>query len=107
MPPKCRWCWRRGGEENTDEEGRGRALYGARAAPGVAAAPGRLVRGGGDEGADVEAEEDDHDGRVTTTATFDEPGSYLLLVQAVDNALRDFEFHCCWTNGFVEVVVTP
>ena len=58
-----------------------------------------------EEGAEVE--EDDHDGRVTTTATFDEPGTYLLLVQAVDNVHRDFEFHCCWTNGFLQVVVTP
>ncbi len=45
---------------------------------------------------------------VTSTATFSEPGRYLLRVQAVDNPTENgsFQFHCCWTNGFVEVVVT-
>ena len=43
---------------------------------------------------------------ATTTATFSEPGDYLLRVQAIDGT-GSFEFHCCWTNGYVEVTVTP
>ena len=44
--------------------------------------------------------------RVATTATFSEPGDYLLRVLAF-NVIRDFEFQCCWTNGFVPVTVVP
>ena len=46
------------------------------------------------------------DYRATTTATFAEPGNYFLRVQAIEN-LNSFERHCCWTNGYVEVLVTP
>jgi hypothetical protein len=51
----------------------------------------------------------DHEGgrHVTTTATFSEPGTYVLRVQAVDDTYMDVELFCCWTNGVVEVVVTP
>jgi hypothetical protein len=38
-----------------------------------------------------------------TTATFSEPGAYVLRVRA-DNG-GGFESHCCWTNGYVEVTV--
>ena len=44
--------------------------------------------------------------QVTTTVTFSEPGDYLLRVLAF-NVIREFEFQCCWTNGFVPVTVTP
>ena len=46
---------------------------------------------------------------VTSAVTFSEPGRYLLRVQAIDNpsAGGSYQFHCCWTNGFVEVNVTP
>ena len=44
--------------------------------------------------------------KVTTTATFSEPGDYLLRVLAF-NVIREFEFQCCWTNGFVPVTVAP
>ena len=44
--------------------------------------------------------------RVAVAATFSEPGDYLLRVLAF-NVLREFEFHCCWTNGYVPVTVTP
>ena len=44
--------------------------------------------------------------RVATTATFSAPGDYLLRVLAF-NVIRDFEFQCCWTNGFVPVTVAP
>lgn len=43
---------------------------------------------------------------VATAATFTAPGDYLLRVLAF-NVIREFEFHCCWTNGFVPVTVTP
>ena len=44
-------------------------------------------------------------GEVTATATFTEPGDYLLRVKAVEN-VAPIEFHCCWTNGYVQVSVT-
>ncbi len=43
--------------------------------------------------------------KVATTAIFSEPGEYLLRVLAF-NVIREFEFQCCWTNGFVPVTVT-
>ena len=45
-------------------------------------------------------------GRATVTATFDRPGSYLLRVQGIDDPVEDFEYHCCWTNGYMPVTVT-
>ena len=42
---------------------------------------------------------------ATTTATFSERGDYLLRVQAIEFT-GSFEFHCCWTNGYVQVTVT-
>lgn len=44
-------------------------------------------------------------GLATTAVTFSEPGEYLLRVQAIESA-DSFEFHCCWTNGFLPVTVT-
>ncbi|MXZ72253.1 MAG: hypothetical protein F4Z04_12245 [Acidobacteria bacterium] len=44
--------------------------------------------------------------KVTATATFAEPGDYLLRVLAF-NVIREFEFQCCWTNGFLPVTVVP
>ena len=46
------------------------------------------------------------EGRATVAATFDRPGDYLLRVQGIDDPVEDFEFHCCWTNGYVPVTVT-
>jgi hypothetical protein len=48
-------------------------------------------------------------GRATTTVTFDQPGEYVLRVRAdnfnpVDSTSQD---QCCWTNGYVRVVVAP
>ena len=43
---------------------------------------------------------------VATTATFSAPGEYLLRLLAF-NVVREFEFQCCWTNGFVPVTVAP
>lgn len=51
-------------------------------------------------------------GSGTTTASFAAPGDYVLRVQAINdpgprNPTGGFEFHCCWTNGYVTVTVTP
>lgn len=42
-------------------------------------------------------------------ATFSAPGEYVLRVQAIDNPGENasYQFHCCWTNGFVKVTVSP
>ncbi len=51
------------------------------------------------------------DGAATTTATFYQPGSYVLRVQAINDTERQaeptygFEFYCCWTNGYVRIEV--
>ncbi len=51
------------------------------------------------------------EGVATTTVRFSEPGSYVLRVQAINdlesgqNPTYGFEFHCCWTNGYVRVDV--
>jgi hypothetical protein len=42
----------------------------------------------------------------TTQVTFPEPGKYVLLVQSIETLRNSFEYHCCWTNGWVEVDVT-
>ena len=47
-----------------------------------------------------------YENRATTTATFSEPGEYVVLVQSIEN-IQSFERQCCWTNGYVEVSVTP
>jgi hypothetical protein len=54
-------------------------------------------------------------GTAATTATFSEPGDYLLRVHAVDASGQDHEgeeelamsgyAQCCWTNGFIPVTV--
>ena len=41
---------------------------------------------------------------VATAVTFAEPGEYLLRLLAF-NVIREFEFQCCWTNGYVPVTV--
>jgi hypothetical protein len=43
-------------------------------------------------------------GARTTEAAFSEAGEYVLRVLAF-NAVEEFEFHCCWTNGYVRVRV--
>jgi hypothetical protein len=46
------------------------------------------------------------EGMGTTMVTFGEPGDYVLLVQAIETLRNSFEYHCCWTNGYVDVTVT-
>lgn len=47
------------------------------------------------------------DGSAKTTASFSEPGTYILRVRVNDASGVDNAGHqqCCWTNGFVKVVV--
>ena len=50
----------------------------------------------------------DPEGRAATTATFREPGDYVIRVRGdsfgnIDSAAAD---QCCWTNGYWNVVVT-
>ena len=42
----------------------------------------------------------------TTRVTFTQPGEYVLLVQSIETLRNSFEYHCCWTNGWVEIDVT-
>jgi hypothetical protein len=44
-------------------------------------------------------------GKATTSATFSEPGEYVLHVVA--NDWSEIGFQCCWTNGTVKVSVKP
>jgi hypothetical protein len=51
-------------------------------------------------------------GKATTTASFNQPGDYILRVLAWDNsgapgAVMAGGFQCCWTNGYVKVSVSP
>ena len=45
-------------------------------------------------------------GEVTTIASFEEPGEYVLRVTAIES-LSAMVQHCCWTNAYVKVTVTP
>jgi len=43
---------------------------------------------------------------ISTAATFDAPGEYLVRVQANDESGEGgFGFQCCWTNTYVKVTV--
>ena len=45
---------------------------------------------------------------ITATVTFDQPGEYLLRVQANDESGEGGAgFQCCWTNTYVKVTVRP
>jgi hypothetical protein len=47
-------------------------------------------------------------GKATTTATFSQPGEYILSVVANDSSgPGGGGFQCCWTNAQVNVSVTP
>ena len=47
-------------------------------------------------------------GIAATTASFGEPGEYVLLLQANDwTGKGGAGFQCCWTNAHVKVTVTP
>jgi hypothetical protein len=42
-------------------------------------------------------------GDASITATFAEPGEYVLRVEASDTEVHDF--HCCWSNGYIQAAV--
>lgn len=48
-------------------------------------------------------------GEATATATFAEPGEYILRARVDNFTASDsrFDNQCCWSNGFVPVTVTP
>ena len=47
-------------------------------------------------------------GTTSTTATFTQPGDYILRVRANDSDVPTAgHAQCCWTNAFVKVRVTP
>ena len=47
-------------------------------------------------------------GTSTTSATFSEPGDYVLLVTANDwSGVGGHGYQCCWTNAHVKVSVRP
>ena len=47
-------------------------------------------------------------GEASVTATFDEPGEYVLRARANDasGVITGGHAQCCWTNGFIRVTVT-
>ncbi len=47
-------------------------------------------------------------GHATVTATFNEPGDYVLRARANDasGVIAAGHAQCCWTNGFIRVTVT-
>lgn len=50
----------------------------------------------------------DANGKATVTAKFEEPGEYILRVQANDiSGEGGGGFQCCWTNAHVQVTVNP
>jgi len=48
-------------------------------------------------------------GQATTSASFSEPGDYIVRVRANDasGVANAGHAQCCWTNGFVRITVTP
>jgi hypothetical protein len=44
-------------------------------------------------------------GDVKTTATFSQPGDYVLRITALEST-QAMEQHCCYTNGYVKVSVS-
>ena len=50
------------------------------------------------------------DGKTTATATFSEPGEYMILSVVDDGSgesAGNFGYHCCWTDNLITVVVRP
>jgi hypothetical protein len=49
------------------------------------------------------------EGTATTSATFKQPGEYVIRVRADNFGRLDTSAgnQCCWTNGYVKITVTP
>jgi hypothetical protein len=45
----------------------------------------------------------DGNGDASVTASFADPGEYVLRVEASDTEIHDF--HCCWSNGYIQASV--
>jgi hypothetical protein len=48
------------------------------------------------------------EGKATATATFSEPGEYMLQAVVDDGSgeiAGNFGYHCCWTNAMIKVTV--
>jgi hypothetical protein len=46
------------------------------------------------------------DGKTTTTATFSEPGEYIIRVEGNDSSgVGGGGFQCCWTTAYIKVTV--
>ena len=59
------------------------------------------------EKAEFKAPKTEVTGKATTTATFSEPGDYILHVTANDwTGEGGRGFQCCWTNAYVKVSVS-
>jgi hypothetical protein len=45
---------------------------------------------------------------VTTTATFSQPGEYVIRARVDNFGVGDSRFgnQCCWSNGYIPVTVT-
>jgi len=57
-----------------------------------------------------EIDVDGPDGAARTTATFSEPGEYVVYVRAdhTERSVREAGLEqCCWSNGYVSVTVLP
>ena len=89
--------------------GRGAAPAGAFFLPALAIT-WSLMRGPGAVTFDKEKPTIDRadGGKATTTATFSEPGDYILRVEGNDSSgVGGGGFQCCWTNTHVAVAVKP
>jgi hypothetical protein len=50
---------------------------------------------------------DAFNGKVSTTATFSEPGEYIIRADVIDSSGEGGSgFLCCWTNSYLKVTVT-
>lgn len=66
--------------------------------------PGQVAFGEPDAEVPHEAWSAEGGAAVSTDASFSEPGSYVVRVLAY-NRVPEFEFQCCWTNGYLHVEV--
>ena len=68
----------------------------------------RHHRGAGDVAfSETQPDVDETTDEATTTATFGQPGEYVLRVQVNDSSGATGGFQCCWTNAHVKVTVSP
>ena len=66
--------------------------------------PGRVVFSEPEAEVPHEAWSAEGGAAVSTRASFSEPGGYVVRVLAY-NRVPEFEFQCCWTNGYLHVEV--